>query len=389
MTGRALSLSFAFVFALPGLAAAAPSTAREHGTVETAHARWDHDLIVTDLVVRLNDGTQITVTEPGGTVDGIGMSVSHRDANLHRGDEVELMTEPSGLRVRRAAKHAVTVGVLAATGSRHGVQRTTKSLRPLYHPTGCLSFQYDARGSAKVEAEWAAFDAAFDAWESRTESSECGGLNFNHELVQDAPDGHDGVNTVHFRDTTWCRPASGLDPELCHSPDAVGVTRVLYVDDPVSPRDGEILEVDIEINAVNFALATDGRTTAIDLASAAAHEIGHALGLDHNCGTETGAWPVDDTGTLVPSCESASTDLVAATMYFQVPPGVTTMRTPEAGDVDGLCSVIQARCVGEISGGCSVSGTRNPTRAPFPLGALFAVFGFAFVLRRRRVALKR
>jgi MYXO-CTERM domain-containing protein len=159
---------------------------------------------------------------------------------------------------------------------------------------------------------------------------------------------------------------------------------VLYIDDPLSLRDGEIVEVDIEINAVNFTLATDGRTTAIDLASAAAHEIGHALGLDHNCGTETGAWPVDETGALVPSCESETPDLVAATMYFQVTPGVVTMRTPEANDVGGLCAVIETRCVGEVSGGCSVTGDGAGTGTQLPFGVVLGGFAFALVSRRRR-----
>jgi MYXO-CTERM domain-containing protein len=359
-----------------GVRAAAAAPVR--GTVESATSRWAGDVIVTDITVRGPDGTRVTLTEQGGSVGGIGMSISHRDANVRPGDQVEVDTDRRGaLRIARKTTLTTLAAIAPVTGSsHHGVQRTTRSLKPLYHATGCLSFQYDARGSSKVEGEWAAFDSAFMAWQTASDSSQCGGLNFAHELVENAPDGADGVNTIHFRDTEWTG-----------SPDAVAVTRVLFIDDPVSPRDGEIIEVDIDVNAAGFMLATDGRANAVDLESAAAHEIGHALGLDHNCGFVGGAWPVDDTGELVPECESASTELIEATMYFQVPPGVTTMRTPEENDVEGLCSVVQARCLGEISGGCSVAGAVDATAGRrFPRGALFALLVLGLVLRRRRRA---
>ncbi len=360
------------------LGASVATAAPLRGTVESATSRWAGRVIVTDITVRGTDGSRVTWTEQGGSVGGIGMSISHRDANVRPGDIVDIATDHSG-RVRIAGKRRSPATLLALEGapvtgtSHHGVQRTTRSLRPLYHATGCLSFQYDARGSSKVEGEWAAFDSAFAAWQSSSATSECGGLNFAHELVDNAPDGADGINTIHFRDTEWL-----------HSPEAVAVTTVLFVDDPVSPRDGEILEVDIEVNSAGFMLATDGRQTAVDLESAAAHEIGHAMGLDHNCGIEGGAWPVDDTGALVPDCESADPSLTEATMYFQVPPGVTTMRTPEDSDIEGLCSVVQARCVGEVSGGCSVAGGNSPRRTGFPVALPFAALLLGFIVRRRR-----
>lgn len=356
----------AIVCALLGATA---SASPRRGVVESTTSRWAGDMIVTDVVIRAADGTRATITEHGGSVEGIGMSVSHRHVP-HVGDEVAI--DGRTLRMQRPAAAQTTIAH-ATTGI--GVQRTSRSGVPLYHPTGCVNFELDARGTTKLEGEWPAIDAAFAAWESASSAMACGGVRFTTQIVQ-APEGRDGVNTIHFRDDTWCRPGTIGDPEVCHSPDAVAVTRVLYVDDPASPRDGEILEVDIDINAVGFTLATDGRANAIDLQSAATHEIGHALGLDHNCGVENGAWPSDRAGTPVPSCESVTPDLATATMYVQVVPGDTNMRTPKASDTSDLCNAVGGTCETEVTGGCSAGADGA--------GAGTLLVGFLALRHRRR-----
>ncbi|HEY4177856.1 MAG TPA: matrixin family metalloprotease [Kofleriaceae bacterium] len=350
----------------------------QQGVVESATSRWQSGMIVTDLVVRGDDGSRMTVVEEGGSVDGVGMSVSD-SASLTTGDKVSITRDRTGLRAHRAAglaRHSLQHQDQVTTNSGAGVQRTLGSGKPLYHPSGCLAFEMDAKGSAKVDNEWAAWRGAFAAWETNTENMACGGVTFMAVTVDNAPEGRDGVNTIHFRDTTWCQPATNNEAEMCHDPSAVAVTRVLYIDEPWNDRDGEILEVDIDVNAVDFTLATDGRANAIDLQAAATHELGHALGLDHNCGVEDGVWPAYRDGTAVPSCESAPADLVSATMYVQVQPGSLAMRNPKASDTAQICEMVNGDCSAPLEGGCNAGGSTG-------IGSVL-LLGLASLLRRRK-----
>ncbi len=352
------------------------------GHVSTATSRWtaSGDDIVTDLVIVGSDGSPVSITILGGSVDGIGMSFSHHDASFRAGDDVLLVPQAQGMRAQRIGSAAAPRIAPLGEVPRVGVQRTSKSQRALFHTSGCIDFVYDDRGTNKLPGttEWNAVDDALAGWETASMRLSCGGVKFGREAMTNPPDGRDGINTIRFRDDRWCRPESLGTPEVCHSPQAAGVTRVLFVDDPASSRDGEIIEVDIELNGVDFALATDGRAGAVDLASVVAHEVGHALGLDHNCGVENGAWPTGLDGTLVGSCESLPAELIDATMYFQVAPGTVTMRTPQASDLEDLCEITLGLCSVEVDGGCSTGGTTNP------LPVFGAVLVGALVAGRRR-----
>jgi len=72
---------------------------------------------------------------------------------------------------------------------------------------------------------------------------------------------------------------------------------------PGQPMVAEIGEADIELNAVDFRFSTDGRVSQSvsrtrDLQTVLIHEIGHILGLGHNCAmTERERRFVDNQGT--------------------------------------------------------------------------------------------
>src|SRR5262245_45941758 len=60
------------------------------GQVMSAQSRWVRDgtAIVTDSVMRLDDGRQVTVRQLGGSIDGIGMIAIPSPPVLQAGDRV-------------------------------------------------------------------------------------------------------------------------------------------------------------------------------------------------------------------------------------------------------------------------------------------------------------
>jgi uncharacterized protein (TIGR03382 family) len=207
--------------------------------------------------------------------------------------------------------------------------------------------------------------------------------------------GRDNVNLIKFRDTTWCRPAVGDDPPRCHADAAAGLTTAVYVDDVSSDRDGAIVDADIELNGVNFAIAVKGATESraacmSELQNTLTHELGHLLGLEHPCRTAMDPPRVDDKGASVPLCGSVAGNMsiTEATMYNFQDCGETKKESLSADDIAAVCAIYPiandpGTCehVGESGGcaGCSSSGSG------IPMGSVLGALGVgALVLRRRR-----
>lgn len=141
---------------------------------------------------------------------------------------------------------------------------------------------------------------------------------------------NDGMNVVAFRRDTWCPR-----PPNCYDPSALALTTV-----SARTSTGEIIDADIEINAVNFSWAdvtVNAPTgTEQDLQNAVTHETGHLIGLDHTCYL-SGAPPNDQNGNPIPNCASAPPDVVETTMFPSANALDTNKRTLAPDDQLGVC----------------------------------------------------
>ena len=386
-------LGIAAVLTAPGGALARPLAVE--GTVTAAHSRWTSDgsRIITEATVRTPDGVEVVVSQLGGTVDGLTMRTFPGPEVLEPGMQVAVAaTERVDLSQRMHAA-VDSVRVLARPP---GFVRTgpTKVGNSLYWESGCVYVTASAEGSRAIpgEQEFEVIDASIGEWNTRV--AECSFMNLVQAPREEVEVGRDGVNAIKFRDTSWCRPATGDDPQRCHSPLAAGLTTVVFVDDDRSSRDGAIVDADIELNGVHFSIAIDGMTQGppgclSELQNTLTHEIGHLLGLEHPCRTPTDPPRLDENGDPVPLCSDAAGDpkITEATMYNFQECGEQKKKSLSDDEVNAMCSIYPkaddpGTCerVGE-GGGCCSAGGQTGVPLEFVLGAL----GFgALVLRRRR-----
>src|SRR5690242_4184269 len=281
------ALLVALLTGVGSIAAAAPMTLQ--GQVVAAQGRWtsDHSRIVTDATIRTSSG-DVAVVQDGGTVGGLAMRTFPGAAALEPGMTVTLTAHPAADLARRphVVVDTVKLDSLAPDFVRTG---PTAAGHYLYWESGCIFLTIDSTGTGEVshDQELAAVNASIATWNDDTAS--CSYMKVMSQGEQPVEvNASDHVNVLVFRDKTWCEPATGSDPPLCHPDSAAGITTVTYVNDKNSSRDGAIVDADIEINGVNFAISVGGRSSGnasclAELQNTLTHELGHLHGLQHTC----------------------------------------------------------------------------------------------------------
>ena len=143
---------------------------------------------------------------------------------------------------------------------------------------------------------------------------------------------------------------------------------------------GAILGTCLVVLATSFAAdayfaPTMPAKPVLFLRAVTTHEFGHLIGLAHDCGTGTEAWPTDLDGTAVAPCEEAPMEIQASTMFYAVGALDDGPSTLSPDDIAGACAIAaQLACTEDTTAGCSAS-------APASLWPACAILA---LLRRRR-----
>lgn len=214
--------------------------------------------------------------------------------------------------------------------------------------------------------------------------------------------GYDHRSVVVFRTRTWCRDPvpvddAGVEQPECYPPSALAVTSLFK-----NRHTGEILDADIEFNAVDFTWGDwEGKaglstSTTADFQNALTHELGHVAGLDHNCFSPSDGQPrlYDHTGALEVDCYNNPTlpsAIAEATMYPSVVLADTSRRSLSLDDVQGVCDIYPhahdvCPTASDGGGGCTVAPASTGSGRGWAWAALaaLAALGLGWKIRRRR-----
>ena len=368
----------------------------------TSHWTADGSRIVTEATIATAGGA-VVVSQLGGTVDGVTMrTFPTLSRPLERGMYVAVAAHDD---VDLAQQRHVVVDDVQVIDAGGAFVRTgpTKAGHFLYWESGCIFVTLDSAGTAAVpfDQTQATVTASIATWNTDVDTASCSYIKVMSEPPKAVEVGKDFTNVIKFRDTactgcsgSWCRPAIADDAQRCYPAAAAGITTAIYIDDG-SSRDGAIVDADIEINGVNFAIAVNGATTSTqschaELQNTLTHELGHLHGLAHTCQTSVDPPNVDNTGQPVPLC-TATTDptILNATMYPFQDCGETKKEALSSDDIAAICAIYpnaknpnNCQQVTPPGSGCGCT-THGGAGGALVLGAALSA-----VLRRRKTRRK-
>ncbi|HEY0478730.1 MAG TPA: hypothetical protein VGD37_14530 [Kofleriaceae bacterium] len=377
------------------------------GDVVAVHSYWNDDrsAIATDATVRTADGSEVVVNQVGGSVDGIGMTTFPAPAILEVGMHVAVAAHKD---VDLSQHEHVVLDSVRVLSYPAGYVRTgpTKAGHPLRWASGCAFVTVDDAGTTAIDGdgEFPVIQAAIDEWNTKTAS--CSSFTLINAGRKSLEVGNDKVNLIKFRDlphmctdgtTSWGeRPATKTTPASCYSRQAAGLTTAVYVDDMTSARDGEILDADIELNGVNFAISVNHvskseQACQAELQNTLTHELGHLHGLEHPCTVGNDPARTDNLGNPVPACSASNPPkILEATMYNFQECGETKKESLSDDDIQSMCDIYPktsnpGTCepVGKTTGGgcCSASGDGRGD-----LSLLLGGTTMLLLMRRRKVS---
>jgi hypothetical protein len=158
--------------------------------------------------------------------------------------------------------------------------------------------------------------------------------------------------SVVFRTDKWCwlledgSCSTSPEDEATHQPNTLMLTTLA-----TNITTGQIVQAATEVNAVDAVWADlalhpelqAGQAPVHDLQNALTHELGHFIGLDHNCVLgDPNDWPIDNLGQRAPSCAGAPASITEATMFYESEPGDLEKRTLADDDKLALCDLYPA-----------------------------------------------
>lgn len=253
---------------------------------------------------------------------------------------------------------------------------TTNDGEELRWETLNVPYAFNENGSSDLGQEvFPALEDGFQAWNDASgidfEFDGCTSKGKSSVIDGSGNAGSDGSSIITWIESSWP-----------YSPVTIAVTWTYFTDDSgVNPDDGVIGEADMLMNGVDYQWSTVNAGGQTDVASIAAHESGHYLGLGHSNVEDATMFPTTVQGDI--SLRTLHSDDIAGSRYLygNGPSGGTFFN----GECEGGGAGAGEGCDCSLSGGGATRGLLSGIGSVLAL----AIAGILTLRGRRAVPLVR